>query len=323
LGADLHVWSMGLCAAMDSEVRIRTAWDWSWMDQQSCGPLSGTNNATKIGSPFQCYFPHAELQCPNDTRVVQDHPNFDNALLKLSGRGGRSPGELTWDCRSTLSGIEGADNFTSTSKILPTTKILFQTATMNYLFGQVSTHLVAEAERQHQLVFGKNASVGGDKSHTPDDLITVHVRWGDKKNEMKLVPIQQYVDAIHRLLQERPRPKVNIFLATEDPEAVKQFQESAPSEWIIYLDPFYEELLPHRGEGYNNVPRAGKELKGKLGTTSLGSLLVAMEANEFVLTTESNWSRLMDAVRATIVDPSCDGCTKVVDLRPFNPKHVG
>jgi hypothetical protein len=45
-------------------------------------------------------------------------------------------------------------------------------------------------------------------------------------------------------------------------------------------------------------------------------LLVALEANYFVLTTASNWSRLMNELRKNVLDPSCGDCTRMIDLRP-------
>ncbi|KAL3945114.1 MAG: hypothetical protein SGBAC_000782 [Bacillariaceae sp.] len=229
---------------------------------------------------------------------VRDHPIFDSALFNISG--GRRQGTVTWDCPSILSEAAGDDT---------QSRLQFQEAGIELLFGQVSPHVVEEAKRQHFLVFRG--------SQTPSNLITVHIRWGDKNREMKLLSIQQYMNAIQQLIQERSRPTVNIFLATEDPEAVQQFQQQAPADWKIYVDQFYTELLPHRNEEYNGVPKAATALEGRMGTIALGSLLVALEANEFVITTESNWSRLLNELRKSIVDPSCHGCTKAMDLKPI------
>jgi hypothetical protein len=283
LGSDLHVWGQALCNSLHHKVRIRTVLDWLWVDQQEC---------SLVASPMTCYFPNSELQCPGDVQLAKDHPTFDGAFFNIS-RGPRQ-GTVNWDCPSIL---------------LNYTQEYVQMAAMEWLFGQISPHIVREAERQHQLVFRGN-------NKTPDDLIAVHIRWGDKKLEMKLVTMKDYVRAIHQLLEERPRQAVNIYLATEDPEAVAQFQQQAPPNWNLYIDHFYEELSPHRLDEYNGVPKAATLLEGRMGTIALGSLLVAMEANEFVLTTESNWSRLMNELRQGILDPRCDNCTKLVDLKP-------
>jgi hypothetical protein len=47
----------------------------------------------------------------------------------------------------------------------------------------------------------------------------------------------------------------------------------------------------------------------------LVSLLLAMEAQYYVVTSGSNWSRLIDELRKNVVDASCGGCTDLVDLR--------
>jgi hypothetical protein len=283
LGSDLHVWSQAMCNAMETNVRIRTVPDWLWMDQQAC-------SHTK--SPLLCYFPNAELQCPNDIGAVQGHPTFDGAFSNLSH--GPRLGTISFDCPSIVNSSNSRQHM--------------EMAGIEYLFGRVSPLVIQEAQRQHKLVF---------QGPSPKDLITVQIRWGDKRREMKLLDIQTYIRAIEKLLKERPRPVVNIFLATEDPDAVEQFTKVATErQWNVYLDQFYKELLPHRGDDYNNVPKASLQNKGRMGTLTLASLLISMEANEYVLTTSSNWSRLMDELRMAIVNPRCNNCTKVIDLKP-------
>jgi hypothetical protein len=56
--------------------------------------------------------------------------------------------------------------------------------------------------------------------------------------------------------------------------------------------------------------------KGWAGTANLASLLIAMQAREFVLSTGSNWSRLMNELRKAVLDDRCDGCTRMIDLQP-------
>jgi hypothetical protein len=55
---------------------------------------------------------------------------------------------------------------------------------VEYLFSNVSSRLVSEAEAEIVPIFG---------GAIPDDLITVHIRWGDKKGEMQLVTQAEYV----------------------------------------------------------------------------------------------------------------------------------
>jgi hypothetical protein len=107
----------------------------------------------------------------------------------------------------------------------------------------------------------------------------------------------------------------NIYLATEDPKAVQKFQNNMPPEWNLYVDQAHIELLPHRVEAYNGSPKMSKALDGRAGLLTLASILVAMEANYFVLTTESSFSRVMNEIRQTILDLRCGKCTSMIDLR--------
>ena len=71
-----------------------------------------------------------------------------------------------------------------------------------------------------------------------------------------------------------------------------------------------------KGSAINHAMRVAEKSKGVEGMQALASLLIAMEANDFVLTTGSNWSRLMNELRKSILNPMCKGCTRMIDLRP-------
>lgn len=145
-------------------------------------------------------------------------------------------------------------------------------------------------------------------------------------NLRKKVEILDYINAVHDILDKRRTmqnlstksriEKANIYLATEDPEAVRQFRKLIPENWNLFVDQFLIETTEFRHKQYNGPPKMAKDLKGKAGLLALGSLLVAMEANDFVLTTKSNWSQLMDELRRAILDPRCGNCTSLIDLRP-------
>jgi hypothetical protein len=103
----------------------------------------------------------------------------------------------------------------------------------------VSQLVIREAERQIREAFPvtilNNTSVtGGTTSETrmpistaqgfqrwtglpkSDSLITVHIRWGDKAREMKLVSIGEIMDGINSLLTEDEhtgRNAVHIYIA--------------------------------------------------------------------------------------------------------------
>jgi hypothetical protein len=186
----------------------------------------------------------------------------------------------------------------------------FRAAAMEYIFQNISSLVVQEAERQVGLLFGEMGA--------PDDLITVHIRWGDKFWEMDLVPISEYVDAVSQMLHTLGRDDnstANIYLASEDPKAILEFREKAPPGWNIYADRTVTELNPYRPARGNRASWTTRNTRGRAGLVALGSLLVAMEADNFVITTGSNWSRLINQLRKNVLDAHCGNCTRVIDLR--------
>jgi len=67
---------------------------------------------------------------------------------------------------------------------------------------------------------------------------------------MKLAIIADYLNAISQLLlHELHRPDnhtANIYLATEDPNALRDFVAAAPPGWTIYFDRTVQELNKFR-----------------------------------------------------------------------------
>jgi hypothetical protein len=188
-------------------------------------------------------------------------------------------------------------------------------AGIEFLFSRTSPLVVKEAQRQLEKVFS------GIVDRLPSRLITVHIRWGDKEKEMDLLPIQDYIDAVLDLTGRGSEGigdgSVGIFLATEDPQAAQEFQQAAAAQnWTVYLDAYYQEFQSERLPGYNNNGRMSTQLKGRPGLVAVASLLVAMQANDYVLTSRSNWSKLINELRMNVVDPRCNACTRVIDLTP-------
>jgi hypothetical protein len=195
----------------------------------------------------------------------------------------------------------------------------------------LSPVIIEEAKRQHALVFPEGAPPSRQ-------LITAHVRWGDKKTEMELVPIQQYVESVENisLANGLKAHETHVYLATEDPAAVTAFKDAMNPEWHLYLDQFYVEMLPHPNNETQEIVGVARDGDyGHTGLLAVGSLLVAMEANHFILTSASNWSRLMNELRRSIIRAQCPGgwqephimipdttgaaakpdCTSAIDLR--------
>jgi hypothetical protein len=294
LGSDLHVYSAALCNALHYGYRVRTIDTWIWQDQEACPSDNQNSNNTNKATPMQCYFPESEIFCPKDIDIDP------TKLVSLT----RGVGAISRDCPSVEYEIPE-----------------IRAASTEFLFSRISPLVQHEAERQAQFVFRDY-----NPSQVPKNLITVQIRWGDKKAEMKLIPIQSYVNAVTRLAKERKLQsssqsnenddddEVHIFLSTEDPQAVHSFREASPAHWKIYLDQYYMEMLAYRNEQYNGNPLVARDMRGRPGLWALGSLLVAMEANDFVLTTASNWSRLMNELRKNVLDPRCQNCTRMIDL---------
>jgi hypothetical protein len=351
LGSDLHLWTIALCNAMELKVRLHTILPWIFWDQDRCGQKADSSNSRNIVtnimsdanssvSSMSCYFPQAEPQCLSTSSIAiadgSHHHQQQRSLLSPNTtvyKLYRGQGRISMECPTIIKAMGLSSSLSAMNEI--------HAAGIEFLFSRVSPIVQQEAERQLRRVFSGNvnkmrttpktttdhmmnhtrsfASVSHD-SALPPDLITVHIRWGDKSREMKLVPIEEYIEAVNRIQRERGRPteKAVVFLATEDPRAVKEMLSKASLGWTIYIDQYFHDYAMHRSAEnvYNGNPLMSNALQGKPGLTALGSLLVAMEANDFVLTTQSNWSRLMNEIRTNILDPRCQNCTKMIDLRP-------
>ena len=305
LGSDIHVYSAIMCKAIEkNNARVRTLGTWLWNSRDHC-PIQDEYNYSVSTSPMLCYFPQSETVCPKDSDTKNRFQITNNdGRLKLPS------------CPKVTA------QYGDTSAI--------RAASTEYLFTRLAEFVIEEAERQLQIHFNNSRA----NYQVPKDMITVHVRWGDKGSETKLLPIKSYTDAVHQIVNDRRIARqdavpnnsndphddnVHIYLSTEDPEAVKAFMNNIPSHWNVYLDQYYVEMLPYRnqtGNIYNANTINAKLLEGRSGLLALGSLLVAMESNDFVLMTKSNWSRLMNEIRNNILDPRCQNCTRLIDLSP-------
>jgi hypothetical protein len=289
IGSQLHVWSQLFCNANQVGYRIRTVRydpEWLWLDQTYCE--TGQRNK----SPLLCYFPAIENRCgiePEQVHTVMTIPE---------------PKRLLLGCNTTAQKRRQHDEDGNDAAIAD-----LRAGAIEYMFQNVSNVLVQEAERQIGLLFGTQGA--------PTNLITVHIRWGDKFFEMDLVPIEQYIHAIQRILDRRGNTThVHIYLASEDPWAVSEFQNAALAHWNVYVDRTVLEMDPYRPSKGNRASWTTRNTRGRAGLVALASLLVAMEAVDYVLTTGSNWSRLMNELRTNVVDVHCANCTTMIDLRP-------
>ena len=127
--------------------------------------------------------------------------------------------------------------------------------------------------------------------------------------------------AVKKIIKTYNFEEINIYLASEDPLAVMTFEASVPRTWNIFKDFTLEEEKINRRLHGNDIDGIATDQVmaydslGRYGLECLASLVLAMEANHFVLTTGSNFSRLMNELRSNVIDPRCDNCTTFIDLR--------
>ena len=175
----------------------------------------------------------------------------------------------------------------------------FRSAAMEYLFSNLNPALVDEARKAIVDVFGETG--------IPADLFTVHIRWGDKRTEMNLVSPIEYYQAISAFVVAHAIPKPHIYISSEDPNAVSMLQAEITRHNQTWTLHHFAPLIATHTQTQAN--------RGPSGKNSLIALLLAMEAKYYILTTGSNWSRLMNELRMNVVDVACGNCTAMVDLR--------
>jgi hypothetical protein len=217
IGSHVAQWSQAMCYAWERKLRLRSFKPlWLWMDQTHCNVTDAAQR-----SPWLCYLPRVEFLCGD----ADDQSTLD-IIMNSNTTGTAMPDPL-------LERQHCAHN--TQPGFIPT----FRAASIEYMFRSVSPLVIQEAQRQVGIMFGPHGA--------PDNLITVHVRWGDKTAEMKLVAIQDYINATTYLIQQQQRQlelgsndgdntsTANILLAiTEDPVAANAFCKAAPPHWKIY-----------------------------------------------------------------------------------------
>jgi len=313
LGSHLILWGQAMCNGMELGLLMRSqAPEWLWLDRGHCDMQ--TQAAV---SPLLCYFPSSEDRCGSYLKQQQQHQQHQQKQ------------------EFNITDPRRKNEWCQLAKQSEESKAMVRASSTEYLFQSLSPLVIQEAKRQIGVVFP-----GGE---APEDLVTVHIRWGDKFWEMDLPPIQEYIDAVHAILSAHDdfpghvsnmnvnasvnenanvnayattTTTANIYLSTEDPRAYQEFMDAKPDGWKVYADITLLEIDAFRPLKGNHASWTARNTKGRSGLVALGSLLVAMEANMFVLTTKSNWSTLMNHLRTNVIDPRCGNCTSMVDLRP-------
>ena len=172
-------------------------------------------------------------------------------------------------------------------------------AALEYLFAHLGRPVLDRARSAMSLVFGGSV---------PSELITVHMRWGDKVTETGINPVDDYIEAV-QTMQSRWATSTNatqhVFVTTEDRAALDSFSGAVRAQalpWKIYAwdQSIIQDSRVTSGTGSTPMapPRLAERSDGSLGITSLAALLIAVEAKYYVLSPNSNWGHLINEVQA-------------------------
>ena len=288
LGSALHSWSQIMYNAHERGANVLMKGAWKWEYKQLCSD-------SEPYSPLSCYFPGAQ-PCPlrNHQPLVVEMP---------------SP---IWQNPEKLHLEQG-------EKLIQPRR----TAAMEYLFSHVNPVLVELVELTAAELFGPLG--------TPDQMITVHIRWSNKGREMDLVPMDEYIQAVHKIVHKHSISKPAILVISEDLIAVQDFMKakenlhlSEQDEWRVFRHqsmtgpptaPSSADKAASQNHKEESFTTFGKDETRAQGLVSLVNLLLGLESQYYVLTTGSNWRRLFNELRISIVDVDCGGCTEMIDLR--------
>jgi hypothetical protein len=200
MGAELFVYGQALCNCMQWNVSMNVAAlnidkkIWYWNDREFCRQNASIYNdradpkfletfTPKI-SPLECYF-NKKNPCHE---VERDKAVFIPSLNKMTS------------CPKFIKNVDE--------------RAVFRAATIEYLFSNISRRVVNESE-----VLAEQLFTSQGYSQIPKDMITVHVRWGDKAREMSLVPIDRYLDTIAQIVANESIAHPHVHLVSESNEA--------------------------------------------------------------------------------------------------------
>jgi hypothetical protein len=135
----------------------------------------------------------------------------------------------------------------------------------------------------------------------PRGTVSIHIRHGDKKKEMTLIPTEKYLLAADELVKLNPFGYRKVaFMSTEDPGSIEEMVAHNLSNtwhWLWWDVPRLNSNGPEQ-LGLFNMRR------GELTFIWWLQMFIALEADAWVGTRGSNWNRLIDELRCVWV-PKC------------------
>ena len=181
-------------------------------------------------------------------------------------------------------------------------------AATEYMFRTLNPDFLKLCEAAALEMFGPQGA--------PPDLISMHMRWGDKGREMSLVSETVYKDMVDKLVEKHSIKNVTVLITTEDTKALAAFKKVADPAWTVLT--YDKALSPRHGSKGGRI----FEESGRHGLPSMISLMLSLEARYYVLTLMSNWSRLINELRIVRVDQECCGCTDMIDVPGQTTKNA-
>ena len=189
-------------------------------------------------------------------------------------------------------------------------------AATEFLFRQPPPHVRTKACEILTRVFGRGGA--------PNDLILVQMRWDDKVDTdvpTEAITIRRFVTAVAALVRRHRLREPVVYLETQSPQALRAFYRMARRHaWEVRhaLSP-----MTHKASW-----DATADARAENSLHALATLLVAVEARYYVLSTGSNWAKLIDDLRHVWRDALCSSaergasnCTDLIDLYPDGGRH--
>eukprot|EP00965_Chrysotila_dentata_P262791 6214675-Pleurochrysis_carterae.AAC.2 len=340
-GSDLQIWSSRLCDAFSKNISLLAVSSGALLCDRRCVNLSFSlardscksdcevTAASSFAPPWiwddQRLCPATSAPLPAMSCAFGQRVN--PCLTKLSTF---VHGPLVADAKSTSGGrLTGLHSHVSAEQCF--------SAAVEFLFAQMSPAVLHRARKAIRATFG----VGG----APIDLISVHIRWGDKYKQSALQPIKAYLQAAKRLAQRYHVTNVSVFVTTEDRAALDAFQHAANAAglgWRIYfyLPAILQDSRSHASpitrnhltESPSSFARIGR---GAAATESLVALMLALEARLLVVSEFSQWGKLILQILdsrgheyKTAADcpygmpPQNAGCLRTPDVVTFKATHI-
>ncbi|KAF3197862.1 hypothetical protein TWF679_002549 [Orbilia oligospora] len=137
--------------------------------------------------------------------------------------------------------------------------------------------------------------------------ISMHIRHGDKAIEGRLISTRDYIVAAERFILRNPITyRKRAFVTTEDPDAIQEIRKTTG------INPISTAFSnPSWYWSYSNIPRFDGSPFQNLNLSQnrtdamimhIMQLWMAVECDAFVGNRNSNWNKLIDSIRCTLMD---------------------